>query len=35
VIEHMRYAAGRTPAIRFFNRQLRLLENFKIIARRS
>jgi len=35
VIEHMRYAAGRTPAIRFFNRRLRLLENFKIIARRS
>jgi 2-polyprenyl-3-methyl-5-hydroxy-6-metoxy-1,4-benzoquinol methylase len=35
VMEHLRYATGRTSAIRFLNQRLRLLESFKIMARRS
>lgn len=35
VMEHRRYATGRTKPIRFLNERLRLLESFKIIARRS
>jgi|SRR5882762_1243314 len=35
IVEHLRYATGRTNAIRFLNERLRLLESFKIIARRE
>lgn len=35
VMEHLRYATGRTVAIRFLNARLRLLESFKIIAQRN
>jgi ubiquinone/menaquinone biosynthesis C-methylase UbiE len=35
IIEHLRHATGRTKAIRFLNERLRLLEHFKIIARRG
>jgi len=34
-VDHMRYAAGRTAAIRFLNERLRLLESFKLTARRD
>jgi ubiquinone/menaquinone biosynthesis C-methylase UbiE len=34
-VEHLRYATGRTAAIRFLNERLRFLESFKIIARRD
>jgi len=34
IVEHSRYATGRTKALRFLNERLRLLESFKIIARR-
>jgi len=34
-VEHLRYATGRTAAIRFLNERLRLLESFKITARRD
>ncbi len=34
VLEHRRYATGRTNALLFLNERLRLLESFKIIARR-
>jgi len=34
IVEHLKYPAGRTRAGQFLNRRLRLLENFKIIARR-
>ena len=33
IVEHLRYATGRTAALRFLNERLRLLESFKIIAR--
>jgi len=35
IVEHLRYATGRTTALRFFNERLRLLESFKIIAHRG
>jgi len=35
IVEHLRYVTGRTRAIRFLNERLRLLESFKIIARRE
>lgn len=35
LIEHRRFATGRTNFARFLNERLRLLESFKIIARRS
>jgi SAM-dependent methyltransferase len=35
IVEHLRYATGRTNAIRFLNERLRLLESFKIIALRG
>jgi glycosyltransferase involved in cell wall biosynthesis/ubiquinone/menaquinone biosynthesis C-methylase UbiE len=35
IVEHLRYATGRTSALRFLNERLRLLESFKIIARRD
>ena len=35
IVEHQRYPAGRTRAAQFLNEHLRLLENFKIIARRA
>jgi len=35
IVEHLRYATGRSSAIRFLNERLRLLESFKIIARRD
>lgn len=35
LIEHRRFATGRTTFTRFLNERLRLLESFKIIARRS
>ena len=35
IVEHQRYATGRTSAVRLLNERLRLLESFKIIARRS
>jgi 2-polyprenyl-3-methyl-5-hydroxy-6-metoxy-1,4-benzoquinol methylase len=35
VIEHQRFAVGRTAVVRFVNERLRLLESFKIIARRN
>jgi SAM-dependent methyltransferase len=34
IVEHLRYPAGRTRAGQFLNGRLRLVENFKIIARR-
>jgi ubiquinone/menaquinone biosynthesis C-methylase UbiE len=34
IVEHLRYLAGRTKAVRFLNERFRFLENFKIIARR-
>jgi predicted TPR repeat methyltransferase len=33
--EHQRFATGRTTVIRFLNERLRLLESFKMIARRD
>jgi 2-polyprenyl-3-methyl-5-hydroxy-6-metoxy-1,4-benzoquinol methylase len=35
IVEHQRYPAGRTRPAQFLNERFRLLENFKIIARRS
>jgi SAM-dependent methyltransferase len=35
IVEHQRYSAARTRPARFLNEGLRLLENFKIIARRA
>jgi len=35
IVEHLRYATGRTTALRFLNERLRLLESFKIIAHRG
>jgi hypothetical protein len=35
IVEHLRYATGRTSAFRLLNERLRLLESFKIIARRE
>ena len=35
IIEQTRYPAGRTRAVQSLNRMFRLLENFKIIARRE
>jgi len=35
ILKHERYPAGRTRAAQFLNEPLRLLENFKIIARRA
>ena len=35
IVEHVRYATGRTRAIRVLNGKFRFLENFKIIARRD
>ncbi len=35
VVEHRRYATGRTKALLLLNERLRLLESFKIIARRG
>lgn len=35
IVEYQRFAFGRTNFTRLLNAQLRLLENFKIIARRS
>jgi len=35
IIEHARYPAGRTKAIRFLNERFRLLEYFKVIAGRN
>ena len=35
IVEHLRYATARTNALRFLNERLRLLESFKIIARRD
>ena len=35
IVEHQRSATGRTPFTRSFNHRLRLLECFKIIARRN
>jgi len=35
IVEHQRFATGRTIVVRFMNERLRLLESFKIIARRN
>lgn len=35
IVEHLRYPAGRTRAVRFLNRRFRLLDNFRVIARRD
>jgi len=35
IVEHQRFATGRTNVVRFMNERLRLLESFKIIARRN
>lgn len=35
IVEHQRYPAGRTRLTQFLNERFRLLENFKIIARRT
>jgi ubiquinone/menaquinone biosynthesis C-methylase UbiE len=35
IIKHQRFATGRTAVLRFLNERLRLLESFKIIARRN
>ena len=35
IVEHQRFATGRTTVIRFLNERLRLLESFKMIARRD
>jgi len=35
IVEHQRFATGRTTVVRFMNERLRLLESFKIIARRN
>jgi predicted TPR repeat methyltransferase len=35
IVEHQRFATGRTKVVRFLNEHLRLLESFKIIARRD
>ncbi len=35
IVEHQRFATGRTSVARFLNERLRLLESFKIIARRK
>jgi 2-polyprenyl-3-methyl-5-hydroxy-6-metoxy-1,4-benzoquinol methylase len=34
IVEHQRYPAGRTRPAQFLNERLRLLENFKILAKR-
>jgi ubiquinone/menaquinone biosynthesis C-methylase UbiE len=35
IVKHQRFATGRTAVMRFLNERLRLLESFKIIARRN
>ncbi len=35
IVKHQRFATGRTAVARFLNDRLRLLESFKIIARRN
>jgi len=35
IVKHQRFATGRTAATRFLNERLKLLESFKIIARRN
>ena len=35
IVKHKRFATGRTTVVRFLNERLRLLESFKIIARRD
>jgi len=35
IVKHQRFATGRTAVTRFLNDRLRLLESFKIIARRN
>jgi ubiquinone/menaquinone biosynthesis C-methylase UbiE len=35
IVKHQRFATGRTAVVRFLNERLRLLESFKIIARRD
>jgi len=35
IVEHQRFPTGRTTVVRFMNERLRLLESFKIIARRN
>jgi hypothetical protein len=35
IVEHQRYPAARTRPAQFLNEGLRLLQNFKIIARRG
>ncbi|HXE35337.1 MAG TPA: class I SAM-dependent methyltransferase [Verrucomicrobiae bacterium] len=35
IVEHQRYPAGRTRPAQFLNERFRLLENFKVIARRT
>ena len=35
IVEHQRYATGRTTVVRLLNERLRFLESFKIIARRA
>jgi 2-polyprenyl-3-methyl-5-hydroxy-6-metoxy-1,4-benzoquinol methylase len=35
ILEHTRFATGRTSPIRFLNKRARFLESFKIIARRN
>jgi SAM-dependent methyltransferase len=35
IFEHKRFATGRAPVVRSLNERLRLLESFKIIARRG
>jgi len=35
IVEHQRFATGRTGVVRFLNERFRLLESFKIIARRD
>jgi len=35
IVEHQRFATGRTTVCRFMNERLHLLESFKIIARRN
>jgi ubiquinone/menaquinone biosynthesis C-methylase UbiE len=35
IVEYQRFATGRTSVVRFLNERLRLLESFKIIARRD
>jgi ubiquinone/menaquinone biosynthesis C-methylase UbiE len=35
IVEHRRFGTGRTKVVRFVNERLRLLQSFKIIARRD